>query len=349
MPSLARRRSLMGYILRPIAWQLALASRLAAPSSNKLITSVKSSHCTQSRFIMDFRTNEGREKVQGWYSYQRGNTHFTLLEYRKYKDGRVKHEFIVARLSNTALCRFDRRPQGEERMSAFLDEGAPAEDSAHVLSSFETEYEEMMKQTEVLLTIKLPHGEDLGFILAICEVTQAHGEAAAYNLMRYNCYFFSWMIVAAVARRTYNWETVVLSQTGWDDILQTSFARVFPTSNQSIGEPEATPPWRTGMRRWLDKTVGKLRSQSKPSSSASLFKSPSDIEYFRDALTSTYSNSHNSIQKIPRLLLLCSQLGSALNKELQCLESPSFLAAKLTASAKKITLELNLGDYYYIS
>ncbi|KDN47912.1 hypothetical protein RSAG8_03332, partial [Rhizoctonia solani AG-8 WAC10335] len=337
MTNLTRRRSLMGYILRPIAWQLALASRLAAPSSNKLITSVKSSHCTQSRFIMDFHSDEGRKEVQEWYKYQGVNTRFTLLEYRKIKDGRVKHEFIVVRLNRNTICRFDRRPHDGERGYVLRDGGASAEDSAHVLSSFETEYKELMQQTEVLLTIKLPRGEDLGFILTVCEGIQTHAKASVYSLMRYNCYFFSWMIVAAVARSTYNWETVVLSKAGWDDILRTSLTRIFPTSDQSRGELKTTLPQRAGMRRWLA-IVSKPYLRSKVSNSAT----PFDIESFRDALISAYSNSHDSIQRIMRMLLLRSQLGFALKKELRCVELSGLLSARLAASRKRTISQLDL-------
>ncbi|CCO29159.1 hypothetical protein BN14_03163 [Rhizoctonia solani AG-1 IB] len=122
MPELLRRRrSLMGYVLQPL---------VCHPR-------------TQSRFILDFHSDKGRADVQNWYKYQGRNTRFTLLEYRKDMYGRVRHEFIVVRLDDTTLCRFDRRARDEERGYALRDEGVPAEDSAHVLSSFETEYKEL--------------------------------------------------------------------------------------------------------------------------------------------------------------------------------------------------------------
>ncbi|CAE7067127.1 unnamed protein product [Rhizoctonia solani] len=324
----------MGYVLRPIAWQLALVSRLAAPSSNKLITAAKSSHCTQSRFILDFRTKEGQEKVQAWYKYQGAKTRFTHLEYRKVKHGQIKHEFIVVRLSNTTLCRFDRRPQDKERGLVLLDEGAPAEDSVHVLSSFETAYEDLMRETEVLLTINLPRGEDLSFILAVCEAIQTHGEASAYNLMRYNCYFFSWMIVAAVSRSTCDWDTVVVSEDGWGGILQTSFEHVFQ------GEKKAIPPQRGGIREWFGRTVGKLHLRRKPPSNIGLFGAPSRwaIETFRGALLTAYSNLRGDVQRTLRTLLLRSQLYTALKKELHSMESSGFLSAKLAVTANQVEL-----------
>ncbi|CAE6493299.1 unnamed protein product [Rhizoctonia solani] len=329
MPNSTHRRSLMGYILRPVAWQLSLASRLARPSSHKLITSVKSSHCTQPRFIMNFRSPEGLEEVKGWYNYQGRNVRFTQLEYRKHKNGQVKHEFIVVWLNNTTLCRFDRRPQDNEHGQVLLEEGVPAEDSAHILSSFETEYKELIQQTEVLLTIKLPRGEDLRFILAVCEGIQTHAKASVYNLMRYNCYFFSWMIVAAVARRTYNWETDILSQTGWNNILQTSLTRTFSSSYRNEYESESTLPPRTGIRKWFTMIIARPRLRLRGGAT-------SGIDDFQEVLLSKYSGSHGIIRRVPRKLLLRSQLGPSLERELRYIESISSFSTTLDASRLRV-------------
>ncbi|CAE6458221.1 unnamed protein product [Rhizoctonia solani] len=347
MPDSARHRNLIGCVLRPIVGQLALAGLLTMPFSNKLVTSIKSSHCTQSRLIMDFRSERGRKEVQDWYDHQGGNTRFTLLEYRKYKDGRLKHEFIAVRLDKKTICRFDRRPHAGEGGYSLRDGVAFAEDSAHVLFSSETEYTELMERTEVLLSIKLPHGEDLGVILAVCEGIQTHVKAATYSLMQYNCYFFSWMIMAAMARRACNWETIILSKAGWDGILQASFACVFSTSNQHAGEPKTTRPQRNGMKQWFGRVFTRRHSQAVSPDSASLLTTPSGIEILRDALLSAYSDSHNTIQRVPRTLLLRSQLGPALNKELSRIESSIFSSAKLTVALMKVRSGKNRMWQYF--
>ncbi|KAF8755050.1 hypothetical protein RHS01_05624 [Rhizoctonia solani] len=261
------------------------------PSTNKCITSLDVGHCTQARFILDFRTDEGRANAQRWYIHQGRNTRFTLLEYRKYKRGQVRHEFIVIWLNSTTLCRFDRRASDGRRGHILREEGTLAEDSAHVLSSFETEYKELLEQTEVLLSIKLPNGEDLGAILAVCEGIQTHGKASAYSLISYNCYFFSWMIVVAVARRTHDWETATLSKEGWDDILRISLTQVFPPPGL---ESKPTKPRTIGKRLSSIFTRSTKRTQNNIKS----FTTTSNIERFQSELLSQYSASYDNIQTI---------------------------------------------------
>ncbi|CAE6460340.1 unnamed protein product [Rhizoctonia solani] len=317
-------RNITDYTSRSSAQHLSSTSRPLATPANKLIRSSNPSHRTQPRFVLDFRSPNGPANVQKWYESQ-ACTRFTLLEYRKYKYGPAKHEFITVQLGETTLCRFDRRAREGGRGYSLLDEGTPAEDSAHVLSSFEPEYEDLMQETELLLSIKLPRGEDLNFILAVCEGIQNHAKAATYSLMRYNCYFFSWTIVAAVARRTYNWETIILSKSGWNNILQTSITRAleFSAPNQRTGELGS-------MRLRFRRVVSKLYVRSQ--NYIQLTTPSPENKAFQDALFSTYSNSHDTIQKIPRKLLFRSQLGPALNRELRCIESSSMLSAKLTAT-----------------
>ncbi|KAH7336922.1 hypothetical protein B0J17DRAFT_447930 [Rhizoctonia solani] len=308
--------SIVGYALRPFVQHLALASRFITPSTNKLITSMNASHCSQSRFLLDFRTDEGKANAQNWYKRQGRNTRFTLLEYRKDKRGQVKHEFIVVWLNSTTLCRFDRRARDDKRGHVLKEGGAPADDSAHVLSSFETEYRELLEKTEVLLTIKLPHGEDLGVILSICAGIQIHAKASAYSLLQYNCYFFAWMITAAVARRTYNWETDAISKEGWDDILRTSLTKVF--------EPEI--PRRPGLKSKLSRVF--IKSRTKSSTGTNSSGNPANVERFRYELLSQYSDSYRAIEKILPKLLLRSQLGSVLKKELSHIESDGISSVK---------------------
>ncbi|KAG8751624.1 hypothetical protein FRC11_009203 [Ceratobasidium sp. 423] len=312
MPNVTRRRGLIGHTLGPLALRVASAacSASAVPSINKFITSLNFSRYTQPRFILDFHSDEGQANVQKWYKHQGQNTRFSLLEYRKVKEGRIKHEFIVVWLNSTTLCRFDRRTRGDEFGCMLDGHSTPAEDSAHVLSSFETEYQELMKQTEVLLTIKLPGGEDLGVILAVCEGIQRHSKAVAYNLLQYNCYFFSWMIVSAVARRTYDWNTAVPSQKRWDDILRTSLS----SSIQSAGDTKPLRFQRVGMSLWFNGAMARLRARPLKN-----VNSPIAIpcaKPVQDELLLRYLESRCVIEGAISKLLLRSQLCSALQREL---------------------------------
>ncbi|EUC63462.1 hypothetical protein RSOL_491370 [Rhizoctonia solani AG-3 Rhs1AP] len=307
MSNLVRRRNITSYALYPLVQLLGPACRLLTPSINKLITSL--SHRIQPRFILDFRSEEGQQNVEGWYNHQGHNTRFTLLEYRKDKEGRFKHEFIVVRLNSTTICRFDRRASDDERGYALHDEGAPAEDSAHVLSSFETEYQELLQKTEVLLSIKLPRGEDLRTILAICRGIQTHARAATYSLMRYNCYFFSWMIVAGIARRTYNWEGISLSQEGLYDVLKISPVELVPAQ-----EPMSIQPRKSRINSWL------RRMSIFTTKPYSLLRTNDDDRVIGclelpDTLVYQYSYSYATINEILRKLLLGSQVGPVLKKE----------------------------------
>ncbi|CUA67105.1 Protein Ycf2 (chloroplast) [Chloranthus spicatus] [Rhizoctonia solani] len=330
-------RSIVGYALRPLIRHLGPASRLITPSANKLITSLDLSRCTQPRFVLNFRSEEGRKEAQRWYERQGRSTRFALLEYRKDKNGQFKHEFVLARLNSTTLCRFDRRARDGDRGHVLRDEGAPAEDSAHVLSSFETEYKELLEQTEVLLSIKLPAGEDLSVVLAICEGIQTHSKASAYNLMRYNCYFFSWMLIAGVARRTFNWGSDVLSKEVWEEILQTSLAHIFPSPAAKQVPPVAVlTPQRNDFMLWFKRIIAKLRRIPQATNESEPISGQSNLEDFQDALKSQYRDSYSTLLRALSSLLLRSQLGPALKKEMKYIEKSSFSATKNALAEEKV-------------
>lgn len=200
---------LTNWVLWAAVTYVAPFSRAMVPSSNAVIAS--SGRRTPHHIILDFSSEEGRMAVHQWYERQGPHTRFTSLEYRTDRGGQLRHEFIVVRLDDGTICRFDRRAREDRRGHALKDEGTAAEDSVHVLRSFEAEYQELDKESEVLLSISFPTGEDLKLILAICLGIQCHPRAASYNLLRFNCYFFSWTIVTAVARRAVKWEDIMTS------------------------------------------------------------------------------------------------------------------------------------------
>ncbi|CAE7084802.1 unnamed protein product [Rhizoctonia solani] len=330
-----RRRGALGYALSPLVQHFGPASRLLVPSTNKMITSLDISLCTQPRFILDFCSEEGRQSVKKWYENQGLHTRFTLLEYRKDKEGQFKHEFIVAWLNNTTLCRFDRRARDGERGNALCDEGALAEDSAHVLSTFETEYKQLLEQTEVLVSVKLPRGEDLGTILAVCEGIQTHAKASAYNLMRYNCYFFSWMIISAIARRTCNWDTVALqlSEESWHNIVQTSLAHSF----QALEPGPVATRWTKSLPRLSNiftKTYERLQSKT------TILPTAPDVRRFQIQLKSNYRDVLGIVMQVLSKLLLRTQVGSTLEKELRRVSSEPVFLAKCAAAEESAVVSI---------
>lgn len=339
--------NIAGHASRSSVQQLSSTSRPLATPFNESITSSNLSPVTQPRFILDLRSPEGKANVQEWYKKQ-ACTRFTRLEYRKLRHGSAKHEFIVVWLSDSSLCRFDRRAREDERGYGLLDEGTPAEDSVHVLPSSGVEYTELQSLTEVLLSFKLLRGEDLGFILAVCESIQNHAKAATYSLIRYNCYFFSWMIVSAVARSTYNWEAATLSKSSWNNILQTTVTRAFEFSASPSFETQRTGGWKS-MSSWFRRAIHKMRarSQTYPQLTTYMTGPENNNEVFQNALLFTYSNLYDTVREIPQTLLFQSQLGPALGKELRRIKSTGLLSIKLTVTnAITISRAGPIGEYF---
>lgn len=226
---------------------VAPASRVMVPSSNKVYTS--SGHRTQLPIVLDFTSEEGRATVHQWYKNQGPKTRFTSLEYRKDREGQFRHEFIVVRLNDTTLCRFDRRAREDLRGYALKDEGTITEDSAHVLYSDQKEYKELDEESEVLLSISFPDGEDLKLILAVCFGIQAHPRAASYSLFRYNCFFFSWTIVTAVARPAVKWEDALTSGIVWKTVREMINGHTHTHTVPSHPNRTQTRDWSTNLTR----------------------------------------------------------------------------------------------------
>ncbi|KAH7342100.1 hypothetical protein B0J17DRAFT_287643 [Rhizoctonia solani] len=194
------------------------ASRPLASSSNGS-SQMSSTHRTQLPIILDFHSDDGKEAIRSWYR-QQPTTRFTSLEYRKVIDGLFRHEFVVVHLDNSTVCRLDRRAREDLRGYALRGEGTVSEDSAHVVSLADTEHKAYLDRSEVLLGMDLPEGQDLNFILTACYAIQCHPKAKSYNLLYYNCYFFSWTLVTCVTRRASNWEAVVGSNQLRDTITE---------------------------------------------------------------------------------------------------------------------------------
>ncbi|KAG8796354.1 hypothetical protein FRC12_000071 [Ceratobasidium sp. 428] len=133
-----------------------------------------------------------------WYQSQ-PTTKFTGVQHRKERSGPFFHEFIVIELDNDTVCRFDRRGDPRTRANAFTTEGITAEDTVHVIQKHETHYDEIHNTSDLLPQINLPDSKDLGIILRACYIIQLSEATRSYTLLEYNCYFFSWMILATVA------------------------------------------------------------------------------------------------------------------------------------------------------
>lgn len=159
--------------------------------------------------------------TQEWYDSQ-PSKRFTHLQYRKEREAPFYHEFIVAELENKTVCRFDRRGDVQTRANAFTLDGITAEDTAHVISPIEDHYADINNKSDQLLRIHFPKGQDLLTILAICYGVQKDDAASAYTLTKYNCYFLSWTIITATARRTVDWALLGKETSRWEDLVETT-------------------------------------------------------------------------------------------------------------------------------
>ncbi|KAJ1300558.1 hypothetical protein OPQ81_002212 [Rhizoctonia solani] len=212
-------------VLRRGLCSTAVALRHVIPSSNASIKLVTNGR-TQPQVVLDFSSSRGENAIK-WYLDQLGKSvRFTLLEYRKTKGGIIQHEFIVVQLDNNTVCRFDRRADLNTPAQAIRDQGTLAEDSAQIIDRDSKLYRDMINQSERILQMEFPGGKDLGLILEICRGIQMHQQAVAYSLLQFNCYFFSWTIITAVARQDFKWERVADSQEIWDNIILSSVGSI---------------------------------------------------------------------------------------------------------------------------
>ncbi|EUC65087.1 hypothetical protein RSOL_496980 [Rhizoctonia solani AG-3 Rhs1AP] len=192
---------LLGLALSPIVSCAAPVSRPLASSANSSIQKYSADRI-QLPIVLDFQLSKGKNEIRNWY-HRQPTTQFTCIEHRKETTGRFRHEFVVVHLDNSSVCRFDRRAREDMRGHALKDEGTISEDSAHVITQADTEAIARLDESEVLLSANTDQWLDINFILAVCCGIQSHPEAKSYSLLHYNCYFFSWTLLAIIDRRAH--------------------------------------------------------------------------------------------------------------------------------------------------
>ncbi|KAG9075753.1 hypothetical protein FS749_012538 [Ceratobasidium sp. UAMH 11750] len=167
---------------------------------------------------MDFSSGWQAGPVYEWYKSQ-PTKKFLQLEYRKDLTGAFRHEFIVVRLDNGTCCRFDRRAKQELRVHAVKDEGTIAEDTAYVLHFSEAGFTAIGNESELVLSIDFPEGQDLLLILAIFFSLKSNRKSRRYTLTRFNCYFVCWTVALITARCVTNW-SIISDQ--WDRVTRST-------------------------------------------------------------------------------------------------------------------------------
>ncbi|CAE6528648.1 unnamed protein product [Rhizoctonia solani] len=191
-------------------------------SANKIVGS--SMGHSQVPHRIDYSGGWRTGPTEEWYKSQ-PSTKFTQLQYRKERKKPWEHEYIVVELENGTVCRFDRRARAENLVDAFTSEGLDAEDTAHVIHKGDKKhYLEINNDSDLILCMHFPDGQDILSILGICYSIRQDRETECYSLIRYNCYFFSWMIVVALARRTVDWALLGSDDHLWGELVSTTMA-----------------------------------------------------------------------------------------------------------------------------
>ncbi|QRV81685.1 hypothetical protein RhiJN_09700 [Ceratobasidium sp. AG-Ba] len=196
-------------------------------STNKLLAAANvvsassMNHRFQEPHKIGYPDGWGTGPTEEWYKSQ-PTTRFTHLQYRKEYEKPFQHEYVVAELDNDTVCRFDRRGDVNTRANAFTLEGMGAEDTAHVIQKSEGHFSEIQDTSEMLARVHFSGGQDLRTILCICYGVQKDDRTRAYTLTKYNCYFLSWTIITATARRTVDWEFIGKDNDTWDELIRTT-------------------------------------------------------------------------------------------------------------------------------
>ncbi|KAG9122060.1 hypothetical protein FRC07_001716 [Ceratobasidium sp. 392] len=129
--------------------------------------------------------------------------HINRLQIRRDSSGAVPHRFIVARLADGSIQRFDRRPKsknsGEILVAGFFNTSTV--EAVDEIEAVETEdWADLEKDTKCEVDLDLEGDMDILTLLSACYGISCDDSAHNYALLQFNCYFFSWTILAIVAR-----------------------------------------------------------------------------------------------------------------------------------------------------
>ncbi|CAE6460437.1 unnamed protein product [Rhizoctonia solani] len=129
------------------------------------------------------------------------------IQHRKEFDRPFFHEFVLVRFDDGSCYRFDRRPDPKQPMDALRSVGSEAHDTVELVIDIESP-PHARSECIAALDFKDHCVAGLSLILAVCSAISRDREAYRYTLREFNCYFFSWTIIAAVARYCVAWESL---------------------------------------------------------------------------------------------------------------------------------------------
>ncbi|EUC60766.1 hypothetical protein RSOL_364780 [Rhizoctonia solani AG-3 Rhs1AP] len=151
------------------------------------------------------------DDISKWHDQQQ-STRFHTIQYRKERTG-VGHEFILLLLQRErgsdvdCYCRVERVGDPEHLTQVIYIDGTIAEDYIQAIPLSDPSSASLTHNSDVVVEITFPQTFMLRDVLAICCGISNHFRARRYTLQQYNCYFFSWTVILALARACMNWES----------------------------------------------------------------------------------------------------------------------------------------------
>ncbi|CAE6441269.1 unnamed protein product [Rhizoctonia solani] len=150
------------------------------------------------------------DDISKWHR-QQPSRRFRTIQYRKERTG-VGHEFILLLLQRDpssevdCYCRVERVGDPKHIAEVAFVDGAIAEDYIQAIPLSIPDSASLTDNSDVVAEITFPQTFMLRDLLAICYGISNHYRAKRYTLQQYNCYFFSWTLVLALARACMSWD-----------------------------------------------------------------------------------------------------------------------------------------------
>ncbi|KEP45497.1 hypothetical protein V565_267010 [Rhizoctonia solani 123E] len=149
--------------------------------------------------------------ISKWHDQQQ-SSQFRTIQYRKERTG-VGHEFILLLLHKEqggdvdCYCRVERVGDPEHLTQVVFIDGTIAEDYIQAVPLSNPVSTSLTDNSDIVAEITFPQTFILRDVLAICFGISNHYRAKRYTLQQYNCYFFSWTLILALARVCMGWDT----------------------------------------------------------------------------------------------------------------------------------------------
>ncbi|QRV84471.1 hypothetical protein RhiJN_26542 [Ceratobasidium sp. AG-Ba] len=152
--------------------------------------------------VLNFTSEWGVGPVFNWYNKLEPLSKLIgIIQVRKDVSGAVPHRFIVVRMLDDAVHRFDRRPERPENAGTNLVDvvfnNAVTSQDSYTLNITLADLERV---SELEVELELDGGVDLSVVISVCYAISLDSFAQKYTFLRHNCFFFSWTILTIVSR-----------------------------------------------------------------------------------------------------------------------------------------------------